>query len=54
MHRELLPVRRLTRPLWQRDAAAMPYHGLLMFLSQILLVLWFHCSIAASDRRRCR
>lgn len=27
------------RSLWQREAVALPYHGLLMFLSQVLLVL---------------
>ena len=39
MDQKSSPTGSRARSLWQRDAGALPYHGLLMFLSQILLVL---------------
>ena len=39
MEQKASPTGSRARSLWRRDAAAAPYHGLLMFLSQILLVL---------------
>ena len=39
MDQKSSPTGSRARSLWQREATAAPYHGLLMFLSQILLVL---------------
>ena len=39
MEQQSSPTGSRARSLWQRDVTAAPYHGLLMLLSQILLVL---------------